>query len=52
MFIVIFIYTGDIGFVDEAGLYLAGRRKFMNKPKGYQVYPPEVEKHIAFIIQR
>jgi len=45
------VYTEDMGFVDEAGLHLAGWRKFMNKPKGYQVYPPEVEKHIAFVIQ-
>ncbi len=40
------LYTGDMGYVDEAGLHLAGRRKFIIKPKGYQVYPPEVENHL------
>lgn len=39
-------YTGDLGFKDEKGLHLAGRGKFVIKPKGYQVYPPEVEAHI------
>ncbi|MHA1370939.1 MAG: hypothetical protein ACTSWN_00440 [Promethearchaeota archaeon] len=47
---MLFLYTGDIGFVDEAGLHLAGRREFIIKPKGYQVHTPEVEKHIAFVI--
>ena len=28
-------------------LYLAGRRKFMIKQKGYNVFPGEVEEHIA-----
>jgi len=41
------LYTGDMGFVDEAGLHLSGRRKFILKPKGYQVYPAEVENYIA-----
>ena len=41
------LYTGDMGYVDETGLHLAGRRKFIIKPKGYQVYPPEVEEHLA-----
>ena len=41
-------YTGDLGFKDEAGnLHLAGRSKFVIKPKGYQVYPPEIEDYIA-----
>ncbi|MHA1284305.1 MAG: class I adenylate-forming enzyme family protein [Promethearchaeota archaeon] len=39
-------YTGDLGWKDEKGLHLAGRGKFVIKPKGYQVYPPEVEAHI------
>ncbi|MHA1697298.1 MAG: class I adenylate-forming enzyme family protein [Promethearchaeota archaeon] len=43
------LYTGDMGYVDEAGLHLAGRRKFIIKPKGYQVYPPEVEKHLELL---
>ncbi|MHA1892295.1 MAG: class I adenylate-forming enzyme family protein [Promethearchaeota archaeon] len=42
-----FCYTGDLGFKDESGnLHLAGRRKFVIKPKGYQVYPPEIEEHL------
>ncbi|MBD3353359.1 MAG: AMP-binding protein [Candidatus Lokiarchaeota archaeon] len=40
-------YTGDLGFKDDEGLHLVGRGKFVIKPKGYQVYPPEVEEHIA-----
>jgi acyl-CoA synthetase (AMP-forming)/AMP-acid ligase II len=39
-------YTGDLGFKDEKGLHLVGRSKFVIKPKGYQVYPPDIE---AFI---
>ncbi len=39
-------YTGDLGFKDEKGLHLVGRGKFVIKPKGYQVYPPEVEKYL------
>lgn len=42
-------YTGDLGYKDEEGLHLAGRAKFVIKPKGYQVYPPEVEAHIEKI---
>jgi len=41
-----YCYTGDLGFKDEKGLHLSGRGKFVIKPKGYQVYPPEVEAHI------
>lgn len=41
------LYSGDMGFKDEKGLHLAGRRKYLIKPKGYQVFPPEVEAHIA-----
>ncbi|MHA1684059.1 MAG: class I adenylate-forming enzyme family protein [Promethearchaeota archaeon] len=40
-------YTGDLGFKDEDGnLHLAGRSKFVIKPKGYQVNPEEVEVHL------
>ncbi len=42
-----FCYTGDLGFKDEKGLHLAGRSKFVIKPKGYQVYPPEIEDYVA-----
>ncbi|MEX2727196.1 MAG: class I adenylate-forming enzyme family protein [Candidatus Sigynarchaeum springense] len=42
-----FCYTGDLGFYDEKGLHFAGRSKFVIKPKGYQVYPGEIEDFIA-----
>jgi acyl-CoA synthetase (AMP-forming)/AMP-acid ligase II len=45
------LYTGDLGYFKDMGtyraLYLAGRRKFMIKQKGYNVFPDEVESHIA-----
>ncbi len=42
-------YTGDMGIYDEKGLHFVGRSKLMIKPKGYNVYPPEVE---AFLMER
>ena len=45
------LYTGDLGRFEDNGsyraLYLSGRRKFMIKQKGYNVFPDEVEDHIA-----
>jgi fatty-acyl-CoA synthase len=41
------LYTGDLGSYDDKGLHFAGRRKFVIKPKGYQVFPSDVEEHIA-----
>ncbi len=45
------LYTGDLGYFKDMGtyraLYLAGRRKFVIKQKGYNVFPDEVESHIA-----
>jgi fatty-acyl-CoA synthase len=45
------LYTGDLGYFKDMGtyraLYLAGRRKFVIKQKGYNVFPDEVEAHIA-----
>ncbi|HOX43102.1 MAG TPA: class I adenylate-forming enzyme family protein [Myxococcota bacterium] len=38
-----FLYTGDLGAYDGRGLRFAGRSKFVLKPKGYQVFPGEVE---------
>jgi fatty-acyl-CoA synthase len=44
------LYTGDLGRFEDKGsyraLYLSGR-KFMIKQKGYNVFPDEVEDHIA-----
>jgi len=42
-----FLYTGDLGFYDENGLHFAGRSKMVIKPKGYQVFPGDVENHIS-----
>ena len=41
-----FCYTGDLGYKDAKGLHLAGRGKFVIKPKGYQVFPPQIEEYI------
>lgn len=40
-----------MGYVDDKGLHLEGRRKFLIKPKGYQVFPPEVETYIGELPQ-
>ncbi|MCE5282541.1 MAG: acyl--CoA ligase [Deltaproteobacteria bacterium] len=39
-------YTGDVGYYDEKGLHFSGRAKLVIKPKGYQVFPEDVESHI------
>ncbi|MCP4021559.1 MAG: acyl--CoA ligase [Desulfobacteraceae bacterium] len=45
------LYTGDLGYFkqmkDYKALYLSGRKKFVIKQKGYNVFPGEVEAHIA-----
>ncbi|MFH1153455.1 MAG: class I adenylate-forming enzyme family protein [Pseudomonadota bacterium] len=45
------LYTGDLGYFKQRNgyraLYLSGRKKFMVKHKGYNVFPGEVEDHIA-----
>jgi len=41
------LYTGDMGRIDELGLHLSGRAKWVLKPAGYQVFPGDVEAHIA-----
>lgn len=41
------LYTGDIGKVDEEGyLYFMGRKKEMIKSSGYSVFPEEVELYL------
>ncbi len=42
-----YLYTGDMGYRDEAGLHMAGRAKFIIKPSGYQVFPGDVENHFS-----
>jgi len=41
------VYTGDLGYYDDDGLHFAGRSKMVIKPKGYQVFPADVENHIV-----
>jgi len=41
-----FCYTGDLGSYDELGLHFTARFKNIIKPKGYQVYPKEIEDFI------
>jgi len=45
------LYTGDLGYFKKMdgykALYLSGRKKFLVKQKGYNVFPGEVEEHIA-----
>ena len=42
------IYTGDVGHMDEDGyLFLIDRKKDLIKPSGFQVWPREVEEVIA-----
>ncbi|PCJ46195.1 MAG: hypothetical protein COA74_14175 [Gammaproteobacteria bacterium] len=45
------LYTGDIGYfkmIDESpALFLSGRRKFVIKQKGYNVFPMDVEEHLV-----
>jgi len=45
------LYSGDLGYFKDMGtykaLYLAGREKFVIKQKGYQVFPDEVQAHLA-----
>jgi fatty-acyl-CoA synthase len=42
-----YLYTGDMGYRDTAGLHLAGRTKLILKPSGYQVFPGDVENHLS-----
>lgn len=42
------LYTGDIGYLDEDGyLFLTARKKDVIKPGGFQVWPREVEEVLA-----
>jgi acyl-CoA synthetase (AMP-forming)/AMP-acid ligase II len=46
------LYTGDLGSVDEHGLRLAGRAKWALKPAGHQVFPGDIENHFAALGDR
>jgi len=43
------LYTGDLGYRDDLGLHYTGRSKLVIKPKGYQVFPAQVEEHFALL---
>jgi acyl-CoA synthetase (AMP-forming)/AMP-acid ligase II len=42
-----FLYTGDLGYKDAAGLHLTGRDKWVIKSLGYQIFPGDVERHVC-----
>ena len=41
------LYTGDLGRIDEHGLRFAGRARWVLKPAGHQVLPGDVEAHFS-----
>jgi long-chain acyl-CoA synthetase len=42
------VYTGDLGYMDEDGyLFIVDRKKDLIKPSGFQVWPRDVEEVIA-----
>lgn len=41
------LYTGDLGYRDRKGLHFSGRAKWVIKPKGYLVFPAQVEDHLC-----
>ena len=47
-----FLYTGDLGFKDAAGLHLTGREKWVIKSFGYQIFPGDVETHICGLTEK
>ena len=47
-----YLYTGDLGFRDAAGLHFSGRAKWVIKPGGYQVFPAEVENHLCALAEQ
>jgi len=46
------LYTGDLGSVDQYGLHFCGRAKWVLKPAGYQVFPGDVENHFSALAGR
>jgi len=47
-----FLYTGDLGYRDTAGLHLTGREKWVIKSFGYQIFPGDVERHICTLAEK
>jgi acyl-CoA synthetase (AMP-forming)/AMP-acid ligase II len=46
------LYTGDMGRVDERGLHFSGRAQWVLKPAGYQVFPGDVEAHFSSLAEQ
>eukprot|EP00768_Dysnectes_brevis_P001175 gnl/Dysnectes_brevis/1284_a1439_1550.p1 GENE.gnl/Dysnectes_brevis/1284_a1439_1550~~gnl/Dysnectes_brevis/1284_a1439_1550.p1 ORF type:complete len:627 (+),score=218.22 gnl/Dysnectes_brevis/1284_a1439_1550:52-1932(+) len=44
------VYTGDLGKVEEDGLVLCGRSKFVVRQKGFQSFPPAIENKLLTIL--
>ena len=47
-----YLYTGDLGYKNAAGIHLSGRAKWVIKSFGYQVFPGDVEAHIADLAEK
>jgi acyl-CoA synthetase (AMP-forming)/AMP-acid ligase II len=47
-----FLYTGDLGYKDAAGLHLTGRDKWVIKSLGYQIFPGDVERHVCSLAEK
>jgi len=47
-----YLYTGDLGFWDGAGLHLTGREKWVIKSFGYQIFPGDVEQHVLALSEK
>ena len=47
-----YLYTGDLGVKDAAGLRLTGRAKWVIKSFGHQIYPGDVESHICLLTEK
>jgi acyl-CoA synthetase (AMP-forming)/AMP-acid ligase II len=46
------LYTGDMGSVDQDGLHFCGRAKWVLKPAGHQVFPGDVEQHFSTLVDQ
>jgi acyl-CoA synthetase (AMP-forming)/AMP-acid ligase II len=46
------MYTGDMGSMNEHGLHFSGRAKWVLKPAGHQVFPGDVEEHFSALADR
>jgi len=47
-----YLYTGDLGHKDAAGLHLTGREKWVIKSFGYQIFPGDVERHLCGLAEK